>query len=78
MFNFFKRREFKVGDKVRFKNFDVRPEPYGIITYLTTDGLHGIIDIYNTPEFVPRWMDLNNYGCAGYRFRDLKKTVERW
>lgn len=83
MFDFFNCREFEVGDKVRFKNFgvydgDVRPETYGIITYITADGLHGIIDIYNTPEFEVGWKALNNYGCVGYRFRDLKKTVERW
>ena len=81
MFNFFKRRKFKVGDKVRFKSLgwykgQITPDSFGIITDITYQKNGAVvIDVYNTFGFATGWcMPECNY--PGYNF--FISNIERW
>ena len=81
MFNFFKRREFKVGDKVRLKSLGwykgkITPDSFGKITNIDSKKLGiVIVDVHNTPGFDTGWcMPGCNY--PGYNF--FISEIERW
>jgi len=81
MFNFFKRRKFKVGDKVRFKNLwgykgQITPDSFGIITNITSKKLGiVIVDVHNTLGFDTGYL-MPRCDYPGYCF--FISNIERW
>ena len=81
MFNFFKRRKFKVGDKVRFKSLglykgQITPDSFGIITDVTYQKIGAVVvDVHNTPGFDT---GLCIPGCNNPGYDFFISTIERW